>query len=226
MGVPQAGAPGVVPGVASSVEAGHPRRARPWGESSVTPLVLQPPAAPNAPPALSPPLALETHGEARWGGSPRGVAEESHVMGGTIGKASSRFHLCPHKPECHMALLQGHLAWPSLRTTARSEASQGPRLPAPAPSPPLTHWGGPVVEESAVLGAAEAKAGVDGPREGRHVGQRQRQESVAMERDGASHLREGDRKSQRRCRGQGRGRGRGRGRARGHPPAGLRCSRS
>lgn len=46
-------------------------------------------------------------------------------MGGPVGKASSRFHLGPCKPEGHVALLQGHLAWPGLGTVAGSAGQAG-----------------------------------------------------------------------------------------------------
>lgn len=48
-----------------------------------------------------------------------------------------------------------------------------------------------MVEQTAVPGAAEAKAGVDITREGRDIGERQGQEAVAMESHSPFHLQGG-----------------------------------
>lgn len=54
-----------------------------------------------------------------------------------------------------------------------------------------THRGRSMVEQTAVPGAAEAKAGVDITREGRDIGERQGQEAVAMESHSPFHLQGG-----------------------------------
>lgn len=123
-------------------------------------------------------------------------------MGGTIGKAPSSLHLCPQQPECHTALFQGHLVWPVLGTVAKSVDQAGTRTPALQPLEPHTHcwcWERGrthqecfVVEQTDVLGTAEAKAGVDVARGGRDIRELQGQVAVAVESHGPSHLQEGD----------------------------------
>lgn len=56
------------------------------------------------------------------------------------------------------------------------------------PRAAYTHRGRSVVQQTAVLGAAEAKAGVDVPGERRDVGERQAQEALAVESHSPFHL--------------------------------------
>lgn len=51
-----------------------------------------------------------------------------------------------------------------------------------------THRGRSVVQQTAVLSAVEAEAGVDAAGEGGHIWELQGQEAMAMERHGPSHL--------------------------------------